>query len=206
MRTTWRNYDESIPTEESDAIAGFAAATLGDVRPRMVWDLGCNGGRYADVALRAGADFVVGLDTDPGALDRAVTRAQEERLAFLPLHVDVANPSPSHGWNGVERRGLLERGPADALLALSLVHHVAIGRNVPLPDVVDLLVRIAGEGVIGFVPPDDPRAAALFRGRDRLFDGYTLDNFIAALGRRARILARQVVPGTERLLLRYSTK
>lgn len=205
-RTTWRDYDETIPASESTAIAHFVADAIADVRPYTVWDLGCNAGRYADVALRAGAGLVVGLDTDPGALDRAATRAQEQQLAFLPLHVDIANPSPSHGWNGIERRGLLERGPADAVLALSLVHHIAIGRNVPLPGVVDLLVRVSGEGVIGFVPPTDGRASALFRGRDLLFEGYTLDNFIAALSRRARILARQNIPGSDRVLLRYSTK
>jgi ribosomal protein L11 methylase PrmA len=51
----------------------------------VVWDLGCNSGLYSETALRAGAEYVVGFDSDHGALSRAVQRSVGSDLKFLPL-------------------------------------------------------------------------------------------------------------------------
>ena len=65
---------------------------------------------------------------------------------ILPLVMDLADPSPGGGWRGVERAGFAERARADVVLALAVVHHLAIGRNVPLPEVVDQLAGLGGPG------------------------------------------------------------
>ena len=41
--------------------------------------------------------------------------------------------------------GLAGRGNADALLALAFIHHIAIGRNVPLDMATDWLVCARAE-------------------------------------------------------------
>lgn len=204
--TTWADYDATVPEAESAAIAAFVEEFVSDVHPRMVWDLGCNAGRYAERALASGAAYVVGLDSDHGAVDRAFARARERGLALLPLCVDLADPSPSQGWRGQERERLVARGRADALLAIAVVHHIAIARNVPLAEVVALLTDLAPEGVVGFVPPTDARARALFRGREDIFHAYTLDNFRSLLQTRARIVREQRLPGSERMLLWFSSR
>jgi ribosomal protein L11 methylase PrmA len=204
--TTWAAYDATVPSEESDTIARFVEEFTRDVRPRMMWDLGCNAGRYGETALAAGAEYVVGVDSDAGALDRAFLRAHDRGLALQPLLVDITDPTPEQGWAAGERRGLLNRGRVDAVLALAVVHHIAISRNVPLDAIVNLLIDVAPEGVIGFVPNTDARAQALFKGREDMFRSYTLETFAGLLARRARIVRRQPVPGTERVLLRYSTQ
>jgi ribosomal protein L11 methylase PrmA len=204
--TTWADYDATVPDAESAAIAGFVDEFVRDVRPRMLWDLGCNAGRYGERALASGAAYVVGLDSDPGAVNRAFARARERRLALLPLHVDLVNPSPSQGWRGGERHSLVARGRPDALLAIAVVHHMAIGRNVPLEELVALLVDLAPEGVVGFVPHTDARARALFRGREEIFRAYTLDNFRSLLRSRARIVREQGLPGSDRMLIWFSSR
>ncbi|MBI4265892.1 MAG: class I SAM-dependent methyltransferase [Acidobacteria bacterium] len=205
-RTTWAAYDATVPGEEAQAIAAFVDEFVRRVMPRTLWDLGCNAGRYGEVALAAGAGYVVGLDSDAGALDRAFARAQDRGLALLPLLVDLVNPSPSQGWRGVERESLAARGPADALLAIAVIHHLAIARNVPLEEIVELFTGLAPEGVVGFVPPADARAQALFRGREEIFRAYTLENFLARLQSRARIVRQQPLPGGHRVLVWYSTR
>ena len=203
-RTTWAAYDQSIPESESDEIAGFVDEFVRRVSPALLFDLGCNAGRYTEVALRAGARYAVGIDSDAGALDRAFARARDQQLDLLPLLVDLVNPSPGQGWRGQERAALLDRGRADALLAIAVVHHIAIARNIPLDEVVELLTTAAGQGVIGFVPHTDDRARALFHGREDLFRDYTLDVFLSHLQRRARIVKQQRLQGTERTLIWYS--
>ena len=44
---------------------------------------------------------------------------------------------PALGWAHHERSSMLERGPVDLVMALALIHHLAISNNVPLPVVAD---------------------------------------------------------------------
>ena len=72
---------------------------------------------------------------------------------------------------------MIERGPADALLALAFVHHLTIARNVPLNQVLDWLVRLAPTGVIEFVPKADPMVQELLRLKGDIFPGYSEEAF-----------------------------
>ena len=212
--TTWAAYDAAVPETESRAIGAFVEEFVRRRFPALVWDLGCNAGRYCEVALGAGAGYAVGIDSDPGAIDRAFARARERQLSLLPLLMDVVNPSPSQGWRGQERESFVARGRPDALLAIALVHHIA-ARNVPLDEIVELLTTLAPEGVIGFVPHTDSRARALFKGREDIFRDYTLENFLSLLHARARIVRQQpvLVAGglqiseqNDRVLIEFSTR
>jgi ribosomal protein L11 methylase PrmA len=202
--TPWAAYEATVPDAEARAIAGFVDQFVRRVSPGLLWDLGCNTGRYAEIALQAGARYVVGLDSDAGALDRAFARARDRQHALLPLLIDLVNPSPGQGWRGEERQTLPQRGRPDALLALAVVHHIAIARNVPLSEVVALLTTLAAEGVVGFVPPTDRRAQMLFRGREEIFRDYRLDTFLSLLQQRARIVKQETVPGSDRVLLWFT--
>ena len=203
--TTWASYDAQVPETESQSIAAFVEEFVRHAAPRLLWDLGCNAGRYSEVALQAGAGYAVGIDSDAGALDRAFARSRDRQLSLLPLLVDLVNPSPGQGWRGQERDSLVDRGRPDALLALSVVHHIAIARNIPLDEIATLLTTLAPQGVIGFVPNTDRRAQALFHGREEIFRAYTLENFLGLLQQKARIVKQEPVPGTERMLIWFST-
>ena len=91
---------------------------------------------------------------------------------MLPLWLDAANPSPSQGWGQAERQGLAERARADALIALAFIHHIAIGRNVPLDMALDWLLAMAPVGVIEFPPKSDPMVQRLLSQRDDIFPDY----------------------------------
>lgn len=168
--------------------------------PRVVWDLGANTGLFSRVAAELGA-FTVSFDIDPGAVEtnyRAV-RAAGETLV-LPLVMDLTNPSPPVGWANRERATLLERGPADACLALALVHHLAIGGNVPLPHVAEELARLSKMLVIEFVPKGDPKVDVLLSSREDIFSDYTRDGFERAFAERFDIVAADDVPETKRTM------
>lgn len=166
----------------------------------MVWDLGCNTGDYAMEALGAGAGMVVGFDADHGALDRAFARSTMEGAHFLPLYLDAANPSPDQGWACGERKGLMGRARADGILALALVHHLAIGRNVPLDRLAGWLVDLAPQGMVEFVPKADPMVQELLRLREDVFEDYDEASFEAALAARAEIVASVSVSESGRRL------
>jgi ribosomal protein L11 methylase PrmA len=118
--------------------------------------MGCDTGKYSEVLLQNKTKSIVGFDFDFDALEAAVSRAAIKHLRFLPLFCDAANPSPQQGWAETERLGLHSRSGADAVVALAIVHHLAISRNIPLRAVIEWLVGLAPHGVIEFVPKSDP--------------------------------------------------
>jgi ribosomal protein L11 methylase PrmA len=203
--TTWQDYarQNSYRDAEAEAKRNFVSRFVSDSRVRMVWDIGCNTGDYSVAALRAGARSVIGFDFDHGALDLAFDRARVERLAFLPLFLDVTNPAPDQGWSQRERKGLQARAGADGVLALALIHHVAISRNVPLADVIGWLTAIAPRGVIEFIPKTDPMVVELLRLREDIFPDYNEEHFASCLQQRARIVATETVSATGRKLYAF---
>lgn len=205
-KSVWRDYaeDNSYASDEARSKAEFIGQFASAAQPAVLWDLGCNTGDYSKIALQAGAQLSVGFDFDVGALEKAYQRAKAERINLLPLHLDAMNPSPSQGWAQRERKGFSERGPADAILALALVHHLAIAKNVPLDYVVDWLVGLAPTGVIEFVQKDDPMVQELLRFREDIFPNYCESAFASALGARARIQRKEQVSSSGRTLYWYA--
>ena len=203
--TTWQAYagQHSYRDTEVEAKRNFIARFVNESKPRMVWDIGCNTGDYSAAALQAGARCAVGFDFDQGALDLAFDRARSERMAFLPLFLDVTNPAPDQGWSQGERRGLQARATADCVLALALIHHIAISKNVPLAGVVSWLTALAPRGVIEFVPKTDPMVVELLQLRQDIFPDYNEEHFVACLQQRARIVAREKVSATGRTLFAF---
>lgn len=205
-KTVWQEYAQTHsydgPEEQAkrDMVAAFAEAT----EPKLLFDLGCNTGVYSSLALKSGAKSVIGFDMDQGALEGAFARAVAEDLSFLPLYLDAANPSPAQGWNEAERPGLADRAPANALLALAFVHHLAIGRNIPLDQCLAWLTGLAPTGIIEFVPKDDPTTQRMLALREDIFSEYNVSNFATLLAKRARIVERKIVSASGRELFWYS--
>ncbi|HEU4954945.1 MAG TPA: class I SAM-dependent methyltransferase [Gemmatimonadales bacterium] len=190
------NYSDSAIASKRALVARLLRGSL----PRVVWDLGANTGEYSRVA-REVAESVIAFDIDPAAVERnyrGVRASNEEGI--LPLLADLANPSPALGWAHRERRSLEQRGPADALLALALVHHLAIGRNVPLERIAEYFARLGRALVIEFVPKSDTQVQRLLRSREDVFVDYHREGFEAAFGRHFRIEAAESVTGSERTM------
>lgn len=177
-----------------------AAATA---RPRrLVWDLGANTGRFARVAAESGA-YVVAMDQDHLAVDRLHRALEAEgRTTILPLVVDLVDASPAQGWRGLERKPLALRGRPDLVLALALVHHVVIGANVPLGELVDWLAELGSDVVIEFVDREDPMVRRLLANKAEPYDDYDAAAFERALEAAFRVLRRERLgSGTRTLYL-----
>jgi ribosomal protein L11 methylase PrmA len=204
--TTWADYGakRTYTHAENEAKRAFVADFAARTRPRQLWDFGCNDGEYGAIALAAGASSVIGFDSDGGALERACARATRDGLDLLPLVQDAADPSPARGWRGRERSSLAERGAPDAVMALAFAHHLAIGRNVPLDDVVGWIASIAPRGVLEFVPKSDPTVQRMLALKGDIFPGYGEAAFVAALERGARVVRREVVSASGRALYEFA--
>jgi ribosomal protein L11 methylase PrmA len=206
QRTPWESYQRTAQytPDERAAKSRVIAEVVAAAAPATVWDLGCNSGEYAELALAHGARGVIGFEPDPGALNAAYQRAVARQLAFLPLAVDLANPSPALGWQQRERSGLSDRCNADLVLCLALLHHLVLGRNLPLSQVLDWLLALAPRGVIEFVPKEDPMAQQLLALKPDIAPEYERKTVTAMLAARARIEREEVVTASGRTLFAFS--
>jgi ribosomal protein L11 methylase PrmA len=172
-------------------------------QPSILWDLGCNRGLFSTLAAKH-AGYVVAMDFDEATVGALYERIKDSFPNILPLVVDLTNPEPDQGWAQSERRGLSARGPADFALALALVHHLRIGANVPLDRIFAWLASVTRAGIIEFVPKSDPMVQRLLSTRKDVCDDYTPECFEATLARVFRIDQRLALPGSERVLYRFS--
>ena len=188
-RTYWADYASvnSYSGEEQSQKAAFVARMVRAWGCGSVLDAGGNTGDYSVAALGAGAARACCVDADIDALEAAYARRRAGHPGLLPLVVDWSDPTPAQGWAGIERRAFRERAQADAVLALALVHHIVIGRNVPLGAFVDSLFAHARHVLVEFVPRSDPMVAGLLRGREDVFHDYEEGEFVRLLQERAEI-------------------
>jgi hypothetical protein len=160
----WRDYQKFRPYQEKDLTRKkeYVQEVVRRIKPGTVWDLGGNVGEFSLIAAAEGA-FVVSIDSDPSCTEYLYqVRKKEPSLGkVLPLTMNLANPSPGLGWDSRERVSLHDRGPADLVLVLALVHHLVLSSQVPLPLVAEWLSRISGYLLVEFVPPNDPMARRL---------------------------------------------
>jgi ribosomal protein L11 methylase PrmA len=200
--TEWGDYYDA--TNYSDASLEHKAQVVADylekANPKTVWDLGANTGRFSRIAADRGIPTVA-FDIDPAAVELNYLdcrRRAEKNL--LPLLIDLTNPSPGIGWQNRERQSLIERGPCDTALALALIHHLAIGNNLPFDRIVDFLAGICRTLVIEFVPKTDSQVQRLLTTREDIFPNYTREGFEQAFSARFAVLASSPVRDSERTI------
>ncbi len=205
--TRWASYtvETSYTPAAAASKASIVAAMLAAAQDGRVWDIGANSGAYSEIAVRGGRR-VVAFDADAGAIEKLYLKVRAgEMPETLPLVIDLTNPSPASGWALRERRSLVDRGPAPVAMALALVHHLAISRNVPLPMISSFLARICTELIIEFVPKEDPQTQTLLASRDDIFPDYCLDGFRTAFSRDFQIIEEAAIADSQRTMFRMRT-
>lgn len=207
-KTVWDDYADhnSYDQERRAAKHGFVARAVAGVKPKLLFDIGCNSGDFSQTALESGATSVVGFDFDFGALERAFARFGKSGAAVLPLWLDATNPSPGQGWAGAERKSLQERADGGMMLGLAVIHHLAIAKNVPLEMAVDWLMGLAPTGVIEFPSKADPMVQRLLKHRPDIFPDYTEDAFRHHINARGKIVAEGRLGEPGRLIVSYDRR
>jgi len=177
--TTWVDYDSThnysdISFKHKKQIV---KTYLAKVTPNTVWDLGANTGVFSRLASQQKIN-TISWDIDPGAIELNYRQCVSDKDQYLfPLLLDLTNPSPDIGWHNQERRSLIERGSPDLLMALALVHHLAITNNVPFDHIAVYLADLADYLVIEFIPKEDPQVQRLLTSREDIFDDYNQNKF-----------------------------
>jgi hypothetical protein len=190
---SFTNYSDAAATHKIEIVKQYTAA----IQAAEVWDLGGNDGRFSRVALEAGAQRALCFDIDPLAVEKNYRYGREhQETALVPLLLDATNPSPGIGWANQERPGLQTRagdGHNRLVLALALIHHLAISNNLPFGHIAQWFASLGEYLAIEFVPKDDSKVQTLLATRKDIFDQYDQLVFEKAFGRYYTIMQQDGV-------------
>lgn len=200
--TEWADYyDNTNYTAEALAQKEVLVARFLEIaQPQTVWDLGANTGHFSRLASSQGIETIA-FDIDPAAVERNYLRSiAEDDAAMLPLLLDLTNPSPGLGWANRERSALIERGPADLVMALALVHHLAIANNTPLDYIAEFFSTLGPWLIIEFVPKSDSQVQRLLAHREDIFPNYREAEFEGVFNQHFEIRHKERISNSQRVV------
>ena len=196
------NYTRTAFDDKQKIIIGW----LDQIQPKIGWDLGANNGVFSRLASERGA-LTVAFDIDPAAVEQNYHECRmKTETHLLPLVMDLTNPSPGLGWDHRERLSLRKRGPIDMVMALALVHHLAISNNVPLPQLAEYFARLGKWLIVEFVPKGDSQVERLLASREDIFPDYTEEGFEAAFMLSFDIVKKENIDDSRRILYLMRSK
>ena len=207
VKTPWDDYytDTILGDDYLAAKTTLVKSFSNFIDSKTVIDLGANDGHFS---LLFGEDkSVVATDADSNCINELYLKIKKENLSnILPLVNDLTTPSPAIGWANTERESITTRLKADLLLALALVHHLAIAKNVPLHFIAGWLQPMGEHLIIEFVPKEDEKVKLLLQNRKDIFDDYSLENFRSIFTEKYKIVKEEKVGNTNRILFLMTRK
>jgi hypothetical protein len=164
----------------------------------MVVDLGANTGNFSRLSHRLGSK-VVSIDSSHGCIDQAY-KDLKQYPDLLPLIIDLSNPCTGVGWNSMERPPIQNRVCPDLVLALALIHHLAISNALPFGYLVQFFEDWNCPILIEFVPKSDPQVPLLYPGGNDVFPNYTEQKFSEAFSTKFKICGTYPIEDSTRVL------
>ena len=181
----------------------IVARWLGSIAPSWVADLGCNQGEFSLIAEKIATSGVIAVDSDMPSIENLRIRLTVG-MRIYTVFAGLDDLPSGRGWMGHEYHGLPQRlgTNADVTMALALIHHLAIGKSIPLTQVASLMAACTQRYlIVEYLDVLDPMVIELASNRDRT-DGadFTIEAQRLAFGLYFRSLEEISLKGTKRTL------
>jgi SAM-dependent methyltransferase len=205
--STWGNYynDSILPGQYLDDKKNAVVQLTEKISFRSVLDLGANQGEFSILMAEKGKK-VTATDSDHLAIDKLYLASKARSMPITALVNDLMNPSADMGWNNEERTRFSKRHQADLVMALALVHHLCIGKNLPFDMLFEGLSSLGQFLLIEFVPKHDEKVSLLLQHRKDVFDQYDEAHFEAAFREFYHLLEVMEIGSTGRKLYLLENK
>lgn len=202
----WSQYstNTSYTLEASRAKIRTVLEYLNMAQPETIWDMGAGDGEYSKLGIYVGAKQIIAFDNDPHSVNKCYNLYKN--LNTFPLILDISNPSSGIGWANIERMSLSDRSPADVVMALALVHHLAISNNTPLSMIAKWFHSLGEWLIIEFIPKKDPQVEKMLSNRVDVFKEYTLNEFKVAFNKYYELVEERGLPESCRSIYLYRAK
>lgn len=163
-------------------------------------DIGANEGEFSFLLAKNNIS-TISVDFDHYSINQLHKKIKDRNiLNCIPLIFDFSNPSPAIGLNNEEHSSFLERINVDLVMALAVVHHLAIGKNIPFEKIAKILSEMGKNIIIEFVPQDDEKVQLMLNSGVQIFHEYNEDKFLRAFGGYFSILRKERISKTKRTI------
>src|SRR5690606_32847467 len=194
--STWSHYyDEASEREDylskKKELVRKWVDELAEVKTAI--DFGANEGEFS-LLLAERRIRTVAADFDPYCIDRLYNKIKEggEKLV-QPITLDLSNPTPAIGVNHAERDSFLHRAKFDLALALALLHHLAIGKNIPFRMIAEFFSQTAPNLIIEFIPKTDEKIKLMLSEKEDIYSEYSEEEFEKAFGKYYRLSRKEII-------------
>ena len=208
-KSVWNNYyDETILSQDYlKTKKEIFINMISNIKESWVLDLGCNDGYFSKLIAEANS-LVISADFDSQCINRLYNLLKaEKRTNILPLCIDISNPAPATGFRNAERQSFLQRIQSDAVVALALIHHLVLGKNMLMPDVAMQFSELTKKWlIIEFVPLQDEKAQQLIANKTSYHEPYDIPFFKECFLKYFEIESAVQIPGTERVIYKMKRR
>lgn len=201
-KSIWRDYAicNSYQSSDMQLKVEFVSSTIKKKKNDLIWDFGANTGTFSKIAAESGA-YVLAMDSDRDVVEFLYHELKASKINnILPLVINLANPSSSLGWRGLERKALCDRGKPDLILALALIHHAVFSSNIPLAELISWFASFASDLIIEFVSKEDEMVKTLLANKEDNYDDYEIACFESYLRKHYKIYSKQELNSGTRTL------
>jgi 2-polyprenyl-3-methyl-5-hydroxy-6-metoxy-1,4-benzoquinol methylase len=199
-------YDEAFQRENYVAQKKkIVEKWISDLPIKTTIDIGANEGEFSELLAQNNID-TISADFDHYSINRLYNRVKQKTIFnVLPLVIDFTNPSPAIGVNNEERSSFFERTKTDMVLALALIHHLAIGKNIPFDSIAKMFSKLGNYLIIEFVPKPDEKIQLMLQQKKDVYFDYTEEKFLRAFEFLFSLIKTQEVGNSGRTLYLFKS-
>jgi hypothetical protein len=163
-------------------------------------DIGGNEGEFSKI-LAAKQTLTITADFDHSAINNLYNNLKGKQAGNIhPLLLDISNPTPATGFNNAERDSFIDRTRVDLVLALALIHHLCIGKNISFEMVASFFSKLTDYLLIEFVPKTDEKVQYMLSQKKDIYDNYTEADFTSGFKKYFSILKKEKAGNSGRTL------
>ncbi|HEY6503003.1 MAG TPA: class I SAM-dependent methyltransferase [Chitinophagaceae bacterium] len=203
QKSTWSEYYEEAAQrndylDQKKNIIRKWVNEMSDIRSAV--DLGANEGVFSKLMAEKNI-YTIATDFDPYCINQLYHQIKESGGKNVqPLIIDLAHPTPAMGVNNEERSSFINRASTDLILALAVIHHLAIGKNISFEMIADMFSRMGRKLIVEFVPKDDEKVKLMLTLKKDIYTTYSETNFVATFEQYFIITGKKIIPGSGRIL------
>lgn len=207
QKTTWSAYYEeaSLRNDYLDVKKEMVKSFINDLAAiSNAVDIGANDGEFSKLLASKNIE-TISVDFDANCINNLYLNIKStNESAIQPLIIDISNPSPSIGVNNEERSSFLSRANAELVIALAVIHHLAIGKNIPFEKIAVMFKKIVKTYlVIEFVPKADEKVQLMLKEKADIYTDYTIERFEMIFSQYFNLMNKKEINNSGRVLYTF---
>ncbi len=175
----WDLYYQSLWTSEDylKEKTSIISRFLKEISVKSAVDMGCNTGHFTRM-LAAQQIQVIAADSSASAVDELYAHiCKNNERHIYPCIQDLSSPTPNEGLLLKERASFFTRAKSDLVVAVALIHHLCIAKNLPISAFLQSMAALGNYAITEFVPKSDSNVQLMLKNRKDIFTSYTQANF-----------------------------